>query len=340
MSSSTGKAVHLKSFGMPANVEIVSVPVPTPAAGSVVIRMKLCPVNPADIFSVLGVYPGFQPASLPAVPGLEGMGVVAAVGAGVDSVAVGQRVVPFLISELKAGRGSFREYIEVPATHVFQVPDAVSDEAAAQLVVNPFTALRMIRRVGVQPGGWLLQSAAGSALGRQVIQICKATGIKTANVVRRAEVADELRALGADLVLVQDVDDIAAKVKEATGGAGAWGAIDAVGGDLTARLSGAVRNGGSVIIYGALSGLSFAGSIVDCLFRGVVVEGYWLAADADSAGLEAFHGVAKEVLDMIAAGKVDPGKFTGTVYPLEKAADALVECGTPAHGGKVLLSFQ
>jgi|APGre2960657444_1045066.scaffolds.fasta_scaffold00644_11 NADPH:quinone reductase-like Zn-dependent oxidoreductase len=113
-------------------------PVPAPAAGEILVRVTARPVNPADVFSIMGVYPGFTPASLPAVPGLEGVGVVADAN-GCATVKEGDRGVVFV--DAKGGQGSWQEYVAVSAANFLPVPPSVSDETASQFLVNPVRAL-------------------------------------------------------------------------------------------------------------------------------------------------------------------------------------------------------
>eukprot|EP00741_Cyanophora_paradoxa_P006486 tig00001003_g6279.t1 len=334
-------AVHLTSYGSAETAEFSIVPCPKPSAvqpGHVVVRMTLRPVDPADIFSIMGVYPGFNtPRSLPATPGLEGLGVVEMVGAGVSGFATGQRVVPIFITEaLKAGRGSWADYVEMPAEWIVPVPEGVSDQAAAQLVVNPMTALAMVRELGL-PGtrGWLINNAAGSVLGRQVIEMGRALGFRTINVVRRAALVEELRALGGDVVLVEG-EDLAARVRAATGGALADAAIEPVGGDKTAWISNAVKDGGVVLVYGAMAGLDFKGSVVDCLFRDVKIHGFWITPRLYAAGAEKSRALAQDCMALLADGAVKP--HSGRVFPLAEVAQAVKHQVQDARGGKGFLS--
>lgn len=124
----------------------------------------------------------------------------------------------------------------------------------------------MIETMAAPKGSYIIQTAAGSALGRMLIRVCKHHGIKTINIVRRKELEAELKAIGADVVLTED-EDIPARVKEITGGAGAWAAVDAVTGELTGKVMGGLRDHGSVYIYGLMSGLTFTGPATEALFR-------------------------------------------------------------------------
>lgn len=307
-------------------------PVPKPKEGEVLMRVTARPINPADVFSIMGVYPGFAPPSLPATPGLEGAGVVE--DANGTALAAGTR--GFIFFDTKNGNGSWQEYVAVPASSVIPVPDSVSDEAAAQLLVNPVTVVGMLDELAAPPGEYVLQSAAGSTLGRQLIALAKKRGVKTINIVRRAEQAAELGELGADEVLCSETDDIAARVKEITGGKGAWGAVDAVGGPLTARMTGALRNGGTILIYGAMSGLEFTGSIVDCLFRDVTVKGFWLNVYLGRLSDEAKAAVFASVVSWLADGSLAP--YNGAKFALKDVAVAVKASQVTARAGKVLLA--
>eukprot|EP00744_Colponema_vietnamica_P003299 GILI01005077.1.p1 GENE.GILI01005077.1~~GILI01005077.1.p1 ORF type:complete len:361 (+),score=121.06 GILI01005077.1:69-1085(+) len=337
----SGRAVQLTQFGdvQTAQLKVVEVPIPSAKAGEVVVKMSVCPVNPADIFSIMGVYPGFQPASLPAVPGLEGMGVVHTVGEGVTSLRVGQRVVPFIVfggNYLKSGNGSWQEYFVANAEDCFVIPDTVSDEAASQFVVNPFTAWLMLHELNVPQGEYFIQTAAGSVLGRQLIQMCKYKGIKSINIVRRAEQAEELKALGADYVIVQS-EKIPDRVKEITNGKGAYGAVDCVGGDLTAEITGSLRDNGTILIYGAMSGLAFTGSIVDCLFRNVTVRGFWVTTEVNSLGIAKCQELAAQLWPLFTSGAVTP--HSGDKYDVARVPEAIQHSVQEARGGKILITF-
>jgi NADPH:quinone reductase-like Zn-dependent oxidoreductase len=259
----TNTQITLAGFDMAnptSTFKVVESAVPTPGAGEVLIKLSLRPVNPADVFSIMGVYPGWVPAEgTTPVPGLEGTGVVEAAGPGATKFALGQRVVGAPFASVEGGVGTWQRYLVAPESCLVAVPDAVSDDAAAQFWVNPVTVWGMLEVLAVPAGAYLLQTGAGSVLGRQVIQLCKHRGIKTINVVRRRELGDELLALGADAVIVSTEEDVAARTKEITGGEGAYGAVECVGGELFAKVAGGVRNGGTVIMYGAMSGLEVRG---------------------------------------------------------------------------------
>jgi len=334
------KAVTLSGFDVENPISTISIseqPIPEPGEGQVVVRMTLRPVNPADIFSLMGVYPGFQPpeGSSPIVPGLEGTGTVHAVGSDATKFQIGQRVVGAPFTTVEHGNGTWQQYMVVPESCLLGVPDSVSDDAAAQFWVNPVTVVGLLAEINAPAGEYILQTAAGSVLGRQLIQVAKHRGIKTINVVRRAALIEELKALGADEVLIQGQDDIVARVKEITHGNGAYSAVDAIGGDMLGTCAAATRSNGTTIIYGAMAGLGGSVGIPDILFRGVTIKGFWLVPWTNSKSSEERQKVLEDTMDLLAKGVMTP--YSGVRMPLEKAAEAVVASQAAARGGKVLL---
>jgi NADPH:quinone reductase-like Zn-dependent oxidoreductase len=174
-------------------------------------------------------------------------------------------VVPFVSEECKKGAGTYAEYVVVDAENIVPIPDGVDMLAAAQHYVNPITAMGMLKELDAPKGEYILQSAGGSTLGKQLVQIAKSMGLKTISTVRRCEQVAELEKYGADHVLCDAVEDLTGKIKAITGEKGAWGAVDAVAGDMTAALQMATRPGGTVLVYGALAGLDFKGNVVGSL---------------------------------------------------------------------------
>jgi trans-2-enoyl-CoA reductase len=303
--------------------------------------MNAMAVNPADLFSIFGIYPGFQPDSMPATPGLEGCGVVAAVGPDtkiprdLKGLATGSRVVP-----MSQQGGAWTEYVLVSVDDVILIPDAVSDESAAQLHVNPMTVIGMLNTLNAPTGAYVLQSAGGSTLGKQLVQIANDRGLHVISTVRRCNQVDELKAYGSDQdhVICTSADDydLAKQVMAITGGAGAYGAVDAVAGDMTGQLQDAVRSGGRVLVYGALAGIQFTGSVVSSLFRDVTVSGYWVTTDVGQRNALERRKLMRQAMDYIEKGIVVP--HTGKKFRLEQCAEAIRESNKPGRSseGKVL----
>lgn len=255
------------------------------------------------------------------------------VGEGVTRVKTGQRVVPFFIDSRVKGEGSWQEYVSVREEMAWPVPDTISDEAAAQFVINPWAVFGMLSDLQVPKGEYVLQTAAGSVLGRLVIQLAKHWGIKTINVVRRAEQKQELLALGADEVVCSTDEDVVARVRAITGKKLAWGALDAVGGEMTKKVGASVRWGGQVFVYGVLSSFDATVAITD-LFRGVRLSGWILYNQSpdQSKRKEYVEGVAKLLEERVIV------PLEGEKYDLADFKTAIAKTEEVGRGGKVLLS--
>ncbi len=152
-------ALCFGTFGEPLSVlNPILLNLPSPGIDDVHVRMRLRPVNPSDLYQIRGRY-GRLP-ELPAIAGLEGMGVVEAVGSGARGITVGQRIV------FREIHGTWADVVVTHEPALIPVPDDVPDEAAAQAIVNPLTAYAMIQDLAPPEGSWILLTAAGSAVGR------------------------------------------------------------------------------------------------------------------------------------------------------------------------------
>jgi NADPH2:quinone reductase len=207
------KAVRFAHYGEPAKVLTVEdLPLPEPGAGEVRLRLLASPVNPSDLLFVRGHYAGVQP-HFPSRVGFEGVGIVDALGPHVVYPVPGQRV-----ALIKAQGGNWAEYAVGPASVLLPVPDDLADEQVASFVINPATALLMLRHVLAVPREeWVLQSAAGSELGRMRIRLAKHDGMRTINLVRRRETVAELERLEAEAVMVSEEGPIEEQVRKLVG---------------------------------------------------------------------------------------------------------------------------
>lgn len=182
------RALVAGEVGEPIDVlRLESRPVPTPGAGQALIRVKATPIHASDLHVLRGRY-GFSP-EFPTVGGhMECVGRIEALGPDTEGLKIGERVVTVAVPAVPGPQvaGTWQEYLVADTQRLLPVPDRLSDSSACQLAVNPLTALLlMTRELDVKPGEWLLQTAAGSTVGRLVIQLSRHLGIRTINVVRR-----------------------------------------------------------------------------------------------------------------------------------------------------------
>lgn len=330
------RAVVFDSFGEPADVlRPRDLPDPVPPPGHVRVRMLASPINPSDLMTVRGVY-GQRP-SLPAIPGYEGVGVVEANGGGLFGKAlVGRRV-----AVLNRAGGNWAERAVVPANQCVPLPADLPVEQAAMFFVNPATAYVMTRKVlAVGRGEWLLQSAAGSSLGKMVVRLARHEGFKTLNVVRRAEQVDELKALGADAVVAFDGDrddprSLTEQVLKIVGSTPVRHAIDPVGGTTGSGMIGCLRDGGRMLAFGSLSPGPTAFEPRDLLTHDVKIEGFWLARWMAKASLPRRLATVRKVANLMRAGVLV--NDVGRAFSLDEIADAVRHSEAKARGGKAWL---
>jgi NADPH:quinone reductase-like Zn-dependent oxidoreductase len=323
-------AVVFDRTGPPAEVlGLREVPAAQPRRGEVLVRMLASPINPSDLMYIEGRY-GLKPA-LPATPGFEGVGVVEASGGGILGwLRKGKRV-----AVINDRVGNWAEYTVTTARQVIPVPDDLPDDQAATFFVNPATAVAMTLDVlDVPAGEWLLQTAAGSNLGKMVVRLGKRTGFRTLNVVRRREQAAELSALGADAVLVEGDGPIEAQVRAAVAG-GVRYAIDPVGGATGTAAIAALAPGGRCLLYGSLSDEPISVHPRRILSGEVHVEGFWLGNWAKRQSIRRMLRLFREVRGLIRDGTLHSP--IAATYPLARVREAVTHAATAAKGGKVLL---
>lgn len=323
------RALQYEAFGKPIDqVHLVDIPKPTPGAGEILVRLTHRSVNPADLLAIQGQY-AILPGAFPAIPGSEGSGEVEALGEGVSGYQVGQRVIPL------GGGGKWQESIVVPAHQVIPVPQSVSSQTAAQLVVNPISVyVMLLEELSLKEGDWLVQTAAGSTLGRIVIQMAKIKGIKTVNLVRRREQIEELLALGADAVFSTQDDDVLAQILSVTEG-GAAGAIDAVGGETGALVLGSLTTRTKMLSYGLLSGQAIAPDPSLLIFKEIALQGFWLSAWFQRQSQEHIGEVLTDLMTLMTQGQIVPP--VEAEYDLADYAAAFKHMETQGRKGKILL---
>lgn len=292
--------------------------------------MLLMPINPADLLQLQGRY-GQQP-DLPYTPGHEGLGVVLEVGSEVSGMQVGDFALPLM------GVGHWRDEWVLPAKRVMplgQLPRAQWAQAA-MLKANPATALVMLRHVVELPrGAWVIQNAANSAVGQCVNAIAPELGLQVINVVRRSSALPPPSA-GVAWCVDDGTGDLSAAVR-ALGTPAPLLALDAIGGEATARIAATLANGGQVLTYGLLSGQAPQVAAHDLVFRDIRLHGFWLAQwFQDPAHREAARAIYPQLLAWQARGLLHTQ--VEATYPLTAFDRALQHASQGMRQGKVLLS--
>ena len=321
------RALIHHTFAEPsAALNVEEIPDPTAGPGEVVVAMTASAIHNHDLLTVSGDY-GFKP-ELPARAGTEATGTVVALGEGVTNLAIGQRV---------AGNtfGVWAEKFVAPAAGLVPVPDAVSDESAAQLLSMPLSALALLETLGVNEGEWIIQNAAGGAVGRLVAQFAASRGIKVVGLVRRTDAIAELASVGIENIVATDQPDWRDRVAKLTGGSPIVRGIDSVGGSATGDMLSVLADGARLSLFGGMGSWDFSGSMNDIIFRGITIDGFWGAKVMPALAPEKRLALIGEILTKIASGSVVL-PVEGT-FAIADIADAVTAHNRRGRIGKVLL---
>lgn len=246
------KAIRFSELGGPEVLKFEDVPTRKPGTGEVTLDVEAVGLNRAESMYYHGQY--LEQVKLPSGLGYEAFGVVTAVGPDVDPSLVGKRfgTIPgFSMNQYPC----LAEEAVVQASVLAAVPDSFSAVEGAAVWMQYCTAYGALVAYGkVSKGDFVIVTAASSSVGLAAIQIVKAEGGASIATTRTAAKKDELLALGADHVIVTEEEDLVARVKEITGGKGARLVFDPVGGEFINALAQATANGGTIFLYGMLSG--------------------------------------------------------------------------------------
>ena len=238
------RAITVTEHGGPEVLTYGEAPDPVPGPGQVLVRTSAIGVNFIDTYFREGMYP----TALPYIPGSEGSGTVVALGEGVTHRAVGD-VVAWC-----EGPGSYAELVAVPADRTVVVPDGVAPEVAASVLLQGMTAHYLTHDSHpVQAGDTVLVHAGAGGTGLLVTQMATALGARVITTVSTDEKERLSREAGAWQVLRYD-EDVAARVRELTDGAGVAAVYDGVGKDTFEASLLATRHKGIVVLFGAASG--------------------------------------------------------------------------------------
>ncbi len=294
-----------------------------PKAGEVLVEMLAIPIHPADLLVMRGRH--VFTANYPCGTGIEGAGRVIGHGPGVSQPSIGQRVaLPF--------GGTWAEQVTLPAASVIPLPDDVDLHQGAMVALNPVTALGLL--MGMKSGQWLLHNAANSSLARLITRVASDKGIHSISVVRRAGMEAELKANGADHVLV-DGEDLPQRVRAILGGRGVDRALDAVAGRASGRMFDSVADFGTLICYGLLGGDEVIFPAAQLIFRDVQVRGY--------SRLRYLRSLPREDAELLYAdlfAGLEKGLFHTPIlstFAFEDIAQAVELAESSAGAGKVLL---
>lgn len=274
------RSVIYHQYGEPSEVlHLTEVPeLPSPAEGEVLIRVHSRPVHPGDLIGIRGRYraPGNTAQVGPdgARPGFEGMGVIEAVGAGIDPA---RRLAPGTRVAFFPARWAWSDKVLAPARFVTPIPDDLPDAVAAQLHVAPLTAallLRAAQEAGAQRGDVLALSAAGGLVARVTARLLLDAGYQAVGVVRSEQAAAALAQQTPQMEFIStERSDWPKKVFPATKGRPIKVVLDAVGGKVASTLAGLLADGGTLVSYGDLSATPLELPALSFSTRGISIRG-------------------------------------------------------------------
>lgn len=336
------KQVWIPRIGEPSVLELREAADPVPAAGEIRIRVKFAGVNFADVLARMGLYP--DAPKLPTVVGYEVSGFVDAIGAGVESFAVGDRVVSL------TRFGGYSDTVVVPASLAAKLPEAISLEQAAAIPVNYLTAWLMLVRLGnLSAGEVVLVHAAAGGVGQAALQIALHRG---ASVIGTASASkhDRLRAAGVAHCIDYTTQDFEAEVKRITNGRGVDLVIDAVGGESFAKSYRSLAPMGRLYMFGVSAMAPGKSRQVFAALKGLIQMPTFrpiplMNTNRSVAGVNLGHlweqadqlkAMLAEIVTLTEAGVLSP--VIDTIVPMDRASEAHQRLQNRGNFGKVLLS--
>ncbi|MBD2768378.1 alcohol dehydrogenase AdhP [Hymenobacter sp. BT664] len=342
MPSHTMKAAVVHAYGQPLQIE--QVPVPKVVPGRILVKVAACGVCHTDLHAINGDWP--VQATLPLIPGHEGVGTVVAVGEGVTAVMVGDRVgVPWLHTacghceycltgwetlcqqQQNTGYsvpGSYAEYVLADPNYVGILPDNLSFQAAAPILCAGVTVYKGLKETEVKPGQWVVISGVGG-LGHLAVQYAKAMGMRVAAVDVRDDKLQLAQAMGAEVVVNAEREAPVAAIQRATGG-GHGVLITAPSQPAFAQGVNMLRRHGTLALVGLPPG-SFELNIFDVVLTRKTVRGSIVGTRQDLT----------ESLALAAEGKV---KVHYRCEPLENINPVLEAMKAGQIEGRVVLNFE
>jgi trans-2-enoyl-CoA reductase len=314
------RALHFPVPGDPrAVLTLVELPEPEPRAGELLVEVLASPISPMDRLMVRGLYPLLAPGGC---PGAQGVGRVLALGEGVAEPQPGTNVL------LPARCGAWRERLTVPATAVVVLPPERDPIGACTLRIEALTAAVLLDELEV--GDWFIHSPGAGSVGRYLISLARARGLRGIALVGSREPIADLWGLGADNVLVRE-QNLPTRLTE-LGLPQAHVAFDGSGGSTTALLSACVRQGGELIVYGATSRQPVQLSVDQLVFRDIHVRGFWLHHFVAIAG----EPLVKSRLEALAAS--DVREHVIGCYGLDDWAEAFARAELEGARGRIVLT--
>lgn len=302
--------------------------------GEVWIKMQAAPINPSDLVMLTGEYP--HKKTYPYAPGLEGSGLVVASGGGfMANYMLGKRVA---CSSSEKGDGTWAEYMKVYASNCIPLNSALDFEQGASALVNPSTALALLERVEQGEHKSFINTAAGGALGKMIIKLAKHKNLLCISIVHREAQVQELKALGADVVLNSSDEDFEEQLKQVYAKHNTQIILDAVGGEFCNTLIEPAPDDTTLVSYGSLVKEALQVNPILIIRFGKKVEGFHLAKWFSEQSKLKLLKFTRQTQKLMAQGILDCS--FSQKFPIEDVNEAIKNYSQNMTKGKNLLLFK
>lgn len=328
------KALVIEEYGNLQSLHLKDVPVPTPRAHQVLIRVEYAPLNPADLEFINGTHSHRRP--LPAIPGFEGSGTVVKSGGGFTAWNLVNKKVAFK-QEDPGLDGSWAEYIVVDVKLVTVIKEGVALEQAACFYVNALTVMMFADVIENEKHKAIMQNAAACSIGKMLLRWCNYHDIKCINIIRREEQANQLKELAADVILNSETENFETELRILSQRYEVSAAFDCIGGSLSGIMLESLCDYGVLYVHGKISKQPISGiSPSSFIFRGKKVQGLWVRPW--------FHGLSR-MKRMAVMQKIQNLDFIFRtdivgVYSIEQFREAIEIFPSTRSSGKLLFKLK
>ena len=307
--------------------------IPSLKADEVLIKTHAAPVNPSDVAFIQGSYNIIK--TLPAVPGFEGSGVIVDAGKNAKHL-TGKKVSAFVQTDTD---GSWAEYFVANKNDLIILKEKMNLDQASCFTVNPFTAYALTEIALIRASRAIIQNAAGGQVAALIRMMAKENDIDVINIVRKPEVAEQLKQNGVKYVLAQNEEDFEEHLNSLSNELHATTAFDAVGGELSGQMFNALADDSELVVYGGLSNKAIAGIyLMDVIFRNKIISGFNLVEWKNELEESEFEQISEKLQDKFIDGTYNT--FIQDSVALDDIVKGLKSYLGNMSGGKILIKPQ
>lgn len=320
-----------ETYGKPKDVlKATEIDLPDLLPNQATIKLVRASINPSDLGMIAGTYGRLR--NLPAIAGREGIGEIVAVAHNVDSSLIGKKV------RIPEDVGVWQQFQNCNVDNLFILPSDLNDDMLAMAFINPPTALCVLEEfTNLKKGDWVIQNGSGSGLGYFMIQICKARGIKTINMLRNAKSKElSLKNIGAD-VIIDESEFSLDKIKELTGGQLPILGLNQIGGQSVSNMIKSMANAGTIVTVGGMVGDLVRFPTRFLIFNDLRLRGFWWDKWQRSHSKNEVDELFEKIFSMIRNGILKAP--VDSIFSMSDLENAIARASENARDGKVLLKF-